>query len=340
MATMRAACVKRYGGPEQVEIRDVPKPFPKAGEISIRVVATTVSSGDWRIRSSEVPAGMRTLLRLAMGWSGPRQPVLGTELAGVVDQLGAGVSEWRVGDAVVAMPGAAMGAHAEVKIMPAAGKLIAKPASLTFSEAAAMCFGGLTALHYLRAMAALQPGERALVIGAAGAVGSAAVQLARALGAEVTGVCSGANAALVAGLGAGRVIDYTQSDYLAGSESYDVIMDTVGGTSYGACARVLRPGGRFLRVVADLRGLLSAPFQGRRAGHRVIGGVSTERREDMRFLAELVERGQYRPVIDSSFPFERIADAHARVDSHHKRGSVIVDVTRAPTSSQHALSFN
>jgi NADPH:quinone reductase-like Zn-dependent oxidoreductase len=273
---------------------------------------------------------MRTLLRLAMGWSGPRQPVLGTELAGIVEALGAGVSEWRVGDAVVAMPGAAMGAHAELATMPAAGKLIAKPASLTFAEAAAMCFGGLTALHYLRAMARLQRGESVLVVGAAGAVGSAAVQLARALGAEVTGVCSGANVGLVAGLGAARVVDYTQSDFTAGSETYDVIMDTVGATSYAACRRVLRPGGRLLRVVAGLPALLSAPFQGRRAGHRVIAGVSTERAEDMRFLAELAERGEYRPVIDSHYPFERIAEAHARVDTHHKRGSVVVDVSAAP----------
>lgn len=330
MATMRAACVKSYGGPEHVEIRDVPRPTPRPGEISIRVVATTVSSGDWRVRSSEVPAGMRTPMRLAMGWSTPRQPVLGTELSGIVDELGAGVSEWRVGDPVVAMAGAAMGAHAEFKIVPAAGKLIAKPASLTFSEAAAMCFGGLTALHYLRARAALQRGERLLVIGAAGAVGSAAVQLARALGAEVTGVCSGANAALVAGLGAARVIDYTQTDYTTGGEPHDVVMDCVGATSYRACRSVLRPRGRLLRVVAGLGGLLCAPFQGRRAGHRVIAGVSTERREDMLYLAELAERGQYRPVIDSHYPFERIAEAHARVDTHHKRGSVIVDVSPGP----------
>jgi NADPH:quinone reductase-like Zn-dependent oxidoreductase len=330
MATMRAACVKSYGGPDQIEIRDVPRPEPTLGEVSIRVVATTVSSGDWRVRSSEVPAGMRTLMRVAMGWSAPRQPVLGTELVGVVDALGAHVSEWRIGDVVVAMPGAAMGAHAEFKIMPAAGKLIAKPVSLTFHEAAAMCFGGLTALHFLRARAGLQRGERLLVIGAAGAVGSAAVQLAHALGAEVTGVCSGANAALVAGLGAARVIDYTQTDYTTGGETYDVIMDTVGGASYATCRRVLRPRGRLLRVVAGLGGLLSAPFQGRAFGHRVIAGVSSERRDDMNYLAELAERGQYRPVIDGHFPFERIAEAHARVDSHHKRGSVVVDVSPAP----------
>jgi NADPH:quinone reductase-like Zn-dependent oxidoreductase len=327
MATMRAACVKSYGGPEQVEIRDVPRPVPKAGEIAIRVVATTVSSGDWRIRSSDVPAGMRTPMRLALGWSGPRQPVLGTELSGIVDEVGPGVTQWRVGDAVVAMPGASLGAHAELKIMPAAGKVIAKPSGLSFAEAAALCFGGLTAVCYLRARAALQPGERLLIVGAAGAVGSAAVQIGRVLGAEVTAVCSGSNAALVTGLGATHVIDYTQTDYTKGGDTYDVIMDCVGAASYAACRRVLRPRGRLLLVVAGLGHLLSAPFQGRASAHRVIAGVSTERREDMLYLAELAERGQYRPVIDSHFPFERIADAHTRVDSHHKRGSVIVDVS-------------
>jgi NADPH:quinone reductase-like Zn-dependent oxidoreductase len=330
MAMMRAACVKRYGGPEQVEIRDVPRPIPKAGEVSIRVVATTVSSGDWRIRSSDVPAGMRTPMRLAMGWSGPRQPVLGTELAGIVDELGAGVSEWRVGDPVVAMPGATLGAHAEYTIMPAAGKVIAKPSALTFSEASALCFGGLTAVCYLRAKAALQPGERLLVVGAAGAVGSAAVQIGRVLGAEVTAVCSAGNAALVTGLGAGHIIDYAQTDYTSGGDTYDVIMDCVGAASYAACRRVLRSRGRLLLMVASLGDLLSAPFQGRASSHRVIAGVSTELREDMLYLAEIAERGQYRPVIDSHFSFERIADAHARVDSHHKRGSVVVDVSSSP----------
>lgn len=332
MSTMRAACVRRYGGPDQVEVKEVPRPAPRRGEILIRVVATTVNSADWRIRSLEVPGGFRTIMRLAMGFSGPRQPILGTELAGVVEEIGDGVTSFRVGDEVIAVPGAAMGAHAELKVMPAGGKVIPKPASLSFAEGAALCFGGLTALHYLRTQAKLQAGERLLVIGAPGTVGTAALQLSRVLGADVTAVCRGENAPLAEKLGATRVIDYTKSSFTEDPAAYDVIMDCVGATHYRAIRRSLRPRGRFVRVVAGLGGLLAAPLQGRLSGHRVIGGVSTERLEDMRHLADLATQGRYRPVIDSTFPFERIAEAHARVDSRRKRGSVVIEMSagRAP----------
>jgi NADPH:quinone reductase-like Zn-dependent oxidoreductase len=330
MSTMRAACIHRYGGPEEVHLREVAKPRPGRGELLIRVVATTVNSADWRIRSLDVPRGYRTLMRVVMGFSGPRQPILGTELAGVVEAIGAGVDSFRVGDCVIAVPGTSMGAHAEFKVMPTTERVIAKPASLSFAEASALCFGGLTALHYLRAMAKLQPGEQLLVVGASGAVGTAAIQLARVFGAEVTAVCSGNNAELVKGLGARRVIDYTHEDFTTRDESYDVILDCVGGTRYGGVRHLLRPGGRLLRVVADLPGQLGASLQGRLAGHRVIAGMSTERTEDMRYLAELASQGSYRPIIDSTFPFERIMDAHARVESKRKRGSVVIDVSPAP----------
>jgi NADPH:quinone reductase-like Zn-dependent oxidoreductase len=329
MSTMRAACVHRYGGPEEVRLREVTKPRPGRGEILIRVVATPVNSADWRIRSLQVPRGYRTLMRLVMGLSGPRRPILGTELVGVVAEVGTGVDTFRVDDCVIAVTGSSMGAHAEFKVMPANGRVIPKPASLSLAEASALCFGGLTALHYLRAKAKLQPGEQLLVVGASGAVGTAAIQLARVFGAEVTAVCSGSNAKLVEGLGARRVIDYTHEDFTARHESYDVILDCVGGTRYGGVRHLLRPRGRLLRVVADLPGGLAAPFQGRLAGHRVIAGMSTERTEDMRFLAELASQGSYRPIIDSIYPFERIMDAHARVDSQRKRGSVVIDVSPA-----------
>jgi NADPH:quinone reductase-like Zn-dependent oxidoreductase len=329
MSTMRAACVRRYGGPNEVQLREVERPKPARGEVLIRVVATTVNSADWRIRSLEVPRGYRTLMRMAMGFSGPRRPVLGTELAGVIEEAGEGVEVFRVGDPVIAVPGASMGAHAEFKVMPTDGRIVAKPASLSFAEASALCFGGLTALHYLRAMAKLQAGERLLVIGASGAVGTAALQLARVFSADVTAVCSGHNADLVQGLGAQHVIDYTREDFTAGSDPYDVILDCVGSTQYRGVRHLLRPRGRLLRVVADLPGALASLFQGRLCGHRVIAGVSTERPEDMRYLAELASRGSYRPVIDSIFPFERIAEAHARVDSRRKRGSVVVEVSPA-----------
>ena len=325
-AMMRAALVTRYGSPEVLRIADVPRPEPKAGELLIRVRATTVSSGDARVRSITVPTGFRLMMMLALGWRGPRQPVLGIELAGVVESVGAGVTRFRPGDAVIAYPGASMRAHAEYVTIAENGNVIPKPEHLDFEQAAALCFGGLTALHYLVTTARVKAGERVLILGASGAVGIAAVQLARHHGAIVTAVCSGANAELVRDAGAEHVIDYTKEDFTKNGQQYDIVMDCIGATSYGECRGSLARGGRLLRVVADLPGQLAAPFQGRLSGHRVFAPVSPGNVEDMRTLAELSRTGAYRPVIDSRFPLDRIASAHARVDSKRKRGSVVVTI--------------
>lgn len=321
---MQAAVVTRYGAPDVVALREVARPTPGPRDLLIRVRATTVSSGDARVRARRVPEGMGLLVRLALGWNTPRQPILGTECAGVVEAVGAEVTRFAVGDAVVAFRGAAMGAHAEYVCVREDGPVAAKPAALSWEEAAALLFGGTTALHYLRHEARVKPGERVLVLGASGAVGVAAVQLARLDGAEVTAVCSAPNAALVRGLGAARVIDYRAEDFTRGDARWDVVMDCVGATDYARCRRVLAPGGRLLRVVCGLAGLLAAPFQGRRSGHRVIAGVAAERPDDVRCLVGLARDGAYRAVIDATMPLTRIAEAHARVDSGRKRGSVVV----------------
>lgn len=321
---MRAALVTRYGSPEVVQIGEMPRPVPKPGELLVRVRAATVSSGDARVRSAAVPPGFRLLMRLAMGIRGPRQPVLGLELSGVVAAVGEGVTRFRVGDPVIAYPGASMRAHADYVTIAENGSVIAKPEHLDFEQAAALCFGGLTAHHYLITTARLQPGERVLILGASGAVGLAAVQIARHRGAVVTAVCSGANAELVRDAGAERVIDYAKEDFTRNGQTYDVIMDCIGVTSYGQCRGSLARGGRLLRVVASLAGTIVAPLQGRKAGHRVFAPVVPGCVEDMQTLAEMSRTGAFRPVIDSRYPFERIADAHARVDSHRKRGSVVV----------------
>ena len=197
------------------------------------------------------------------------------------------------------------------------------------AEGASVSIPYLTAAFCLEHLARLKPGERTLILGASGAVGTAALQLARHLGAAVTAVCSGANAELVRSLGAAQVIDYEAEDFTRTGETYDVIMDCVGATSYGRCKRALAPGGRLLRIVAGLPGLLWAPLQGRMSGHRVIAGVSTERVEDMQTLAELARAGAFKPVVDSCYPFERIAEAHARVDTHRKRGNVVVTLSES-----------
>ena len=327
--TMRAAVVTRYGATDVLALREVARPTPGLRDLLIRIEAASVSSGDARVRARRVPQGMGLLVRLAMGWSGPRQPVLGTECAGVVEAVGAAVSRFRVGDSVVAFPGAAMGAHAAYICVREDGPVAPKPEALSWDEAAALLFGGTTALHYLRE-ARLKPGDRVLVIGASGAVGVAAVQLARHGGAEVTAVCSAANDSLVTELGAARVIDYRTEDFTRDDVRWDVVMDCVGATDYARCRRVLAPGGRLLRVVCGLGGQLAAPWQGRLSGHRVIAGVSAERPADVRRLAELARDGVYRAVIDASMPLSRIAEAHARVDSGRKRGSVVVTIEDAP----------
>lgn len=321
---MNAALVTRYGAPEVVKIGQTPKPFAKRGELLVRVRATTVSSGDARVRSMDVPEGFRLLMQLGMGVHGPRQPVLGLELSGVVEAIGEGVTRFRVGDAVIAYPGASMRAHADYMTIAEKGNVIPKPEHLDFEQAAALCFGGLTALHYLAKVACVQPGERVLILGASGTVGLAAVQIARHLGAVVTAVSSGANADIVRDAGAEHVIDYAKTDFTKNGQTYDVIMDCIGVTSYSACQGSLARGGRLLRVVASLAGQLATIFQGRLSGHRVYAPVSPGCREDMETLAEMSRTGAFRPVIDSRYPFARITEAHARVDSHRKRGSVVV----------------
>jgi NADPH:quinone reductase-like Zn-dependent oxidoreductase len=329
VGTMRAAVVTGYGPPSVVAVQELRRPQPGPHDLLIRVKATSVSSGDARVRARRVPAGMGFLMRLAMGWNGPRQPVLGTECSGVVEAVGANVTRFRVGDAVVAFPGIAMGAHAAFLCIREDGPVAKKPEALPWNEAASLLFGGMTALHYLRQKANVRHGERVLVLGASGAVGAAAVQIAKHAGAEVTAVCSGSNVALAKDLGATHVIDYHAQDFTKTGGTWDVIVDCVGSTDYARCRRVLARGGRLLRVECGLAGQFAAPFQGRLSGHRVIAGVSAERPEDVAVLVDLVREGAYRAVIDDTMPLVRIAEAHARVDSGHKRGSVVVTMEDA-----------
>jgi NADPH:quinone reductase-like Zn-dependent oxidoreductase len=321
---MKAAVVRRYGPPDVVKIEEIPKPVPAPDEVLIRVRATTVSSGDWRLRTANVPRGMGPLVRLAVGFTGPRQGVLGAEIAGDVEAVGSAVTRFHVGDRVFAMTGTSLGGHAEYRAMRETAAIAAIPPALSYEQAAALSFGGTTALYYLRDRAKLRAGERVLINGASGAVGSAAVQLARHIGAEVTGVCSGANTELVRSIGATHVIDHTQQDFTRGAETWDVILDTVGNLSFATCERVLAPGGRLGLVVGDLFQLIGASVRPNRSGRTVIAGITPERAEDLRTLAELAAAGAYTPVIDRTYPFDRIAEAHAHVESHRKKGSVVI----------------
>lgn len=319
--TMKAWLCRRYSGPEVLELAEVPKPVPKDNEILVKILATTVTAGDWRVRTMDVPRGLGLVARAALGFSGPRQPILGTELAGVVEAIGKSVTRFKPGDAVMAFPGGKMGCHAEFRTLAEDGPVALKPENLSFEEAASLCFGGSTALHFLR-KGQVKPGEKILVIGASGGVGTALVQLAKHLGAKVTGVTSTGNLALVASLGAHRVIDYTSQDFTKRGESWDVIADTVGTTSLSRCRHALNEKGRLLAIAGDLSAMLSAIW----APKQVIAGPAEERPEDVAQLAALAAAGALRPVIDRRYSFAQLPEAHAYVARRRKRGSVAVTV--------------
>ncbi len=323
---MKAAVCHAYGPPEVVTIEDVPAPVVGDRDVLIRVRATTVNSGDWRLRSGIAPRGFGLLIRLAMGITRPRNPVLGTELSGDVESVGRAVKQFAVGDRVFANVGANLGAHAEFIAVSEDAAVTTIPGKLTFEQAAALSFGGTTALYFLRDRARIKRGERVLVNGASGSVGSAAVQLAKHFGAEVTGVCSAANASLVRSLGATTVLDYAVEDFRSGKASYDVIFDAVGNCSFANCKDALAAGGRLLLVVGTLGQLVGANIRPLRSGKLVMAGVTPEKREDLEFLKGLAESGAFTPVVGKTLPFERIVEAYALVDSGHKTGSVVLTI--------------
>jgi len=328
---MRAYTYDRFGPPEVLALKEVPKPVPGDHEVLVRIRATTVTAGDWRVRSLEVPRGFGLLSRLALGLSGPRQPILGSELSGEIEAVGKAVTRFRVGDPVFGFTGMRLGCHAEYRCLPEEGHgrkdeaVALKPANLGFEEAAALSFGGTTALSFFR-KAKPKRGENVLVVGASGGVGTAAVQLARHFGASVTGVCSTANLELVRSIGADRVIDYTREDFTRSGERYDVIVDTAGTAPFSRCKGSLAEGGRILVVLGSLPEVLRAPVVSLTSTKRIIGGVVSWGVEDLRFLASLAEAGHYRPVIDRRYTFAEMVEAHRHVDAGHKRGNVVVSV--------------
>lgn len=320
---MKAVVYERYGPPEVLQLREVEKPPPGSNEVLIRTHATTVTSGDCRVRSLNVPFGFGFISRLVFGISRPRRPILGTEIAGEIEAVGSDVSKFKPGDRVFALSDIRMGCHAAYKCMPEDGAIALQPPNLTDDEAAALSFGGTTALSFFK-RGKLRSGERVLVNGASGAVGTAAVQLARHFGADVTGVCSTDNVELVKSLGASHVIDYTREDFTHNSETYDVIVDTVGTAAYARSKASLKEGGRLLLVYAELPDMLRIPWVSMTSSNKVVAGPAAGDAEDLRFLAELAETGEFKPVIDRRFPFEQIVAAHRYVETGRKKGNVVI----------------
>jgi NADPH:quinone reductase-like Zn-dependent oxidoreductase len=320
---MKAAAVTRYGPPEVVEIREVPKPAPRENEILIQVHAATVSSGDWRMRSLTLPPGFGAFGRLAFGFLKPRNPVGGNDLSGVVKAVGSKVTHFKPGDAVIAQCGMGMGAHAEFKVLPEDGAIAHKPGKLSFTEAAAMGFGGGTALHFLK-KTGIKRGDRLLVNGASGSVGSAMVQLGRHFGAEVTAVASGRNAGMLRALGADHVIDYTKEDFTQNGETYDIIADTAGTAPFSRSGVSIKPGGHMLAILGGLGDLIGAGRASRRTGKSIIAGPARESAAGLDELSAIADGGGFTPYIEAVYPLDQIVEAHRLVETGHKRGNVVV----------------
>jgi NADPH:quinone reductase-like Zn-dependent oxidoreductase len=322
---VKAVVCTKYGPPEVLELRDVPKPVPKDNEVLIKVYATTVTKYDCWTRSATAPTGFGLLMRLVSGIRKPKQPILGTELAGEIESVGKNVKVYKKGEQVFASTGMNSGAYAEYVCMLEEGGLAIKPANLTYKEAAAVPYGALTALFFLR-KANIMRGQQVLIFGASGDVGNYAVQLAKCFGAEVTGVCSSSKLEMVKSLGADKVIDYTQEDFTKNGEIYDVIFDTVGKSSVSRSKNSLKQEGIYLFATFGLPKLFQILWLKNTSSKKVFLGTLEERTEDLIFLKELIEAGKIKPVIDRYYPFERTSEAHSYKEKGYTKGKVVITV--------------
>ena len=332
---MKAIVYKKYGPPNVLKINEVNKPIPNDNEVLIKIYATTVTSGDWRLRRAKP-----FIARFFNGLIRPKRITTpGVELAGEIESVGREVTSFKPGDQVFGSAGFSGGANAEYKCLPEDGVLTIKPSNTNYNEAAAIPFGGLTALHFLR-KANIQSGsvtpasiQKVLIFGASGSVGTAAVQLAHHFGAEVTGICSTANVELVKSLGADKVIDYAREDFTQRIEKWDIIFDTIGKSPFSGCINSLNEDGFYLRAVhMALIPIIWGLWISLTSKKKVIGGVSQEYKEDLVFLKDLVEEGALKPVIDRIYPLEKASEAHGYVEKGHKKGNVVLTVTHQTRS--------
>ena len=327
-ALVKAILHSQYGSPDLLQFKEIDKPAPKDNEVLIAIHATTVSTGDCNVRNfTFVTKSMRPIAKLMFGIGKPwKARILGTELAGEVEGVGQNVTKFKNGDRVVASTGMAGGGHAQYACLAETAAVAVIPDSLTFEEAVAIPFGANTALHFLRDLGAIQAGQDVAIIGASGAIGSAAVQLAKHFGATVTGICSGANAELVTSLGADAVIDYTKEDFVKNGKTYDLIFDVVGATTFDHCQRSLKPDGVFLQNIMELSDVVRALWTSITGRKKIKGGVAIGNQKAMRLIAELAAAGTLKPVIDRCYPLEKVAEAFKYVEQGHKKGNVVIRV--------------
>ena len=332
---MKAILHTEYGSPDLLQLREIDTPVVKDNEVLIAVRASTVSTGDCNMRNlTFVTKSMRPLARLMFGIAKPWRPrVLGTELTGEVQSVGGQVTRFKKGDRIVASTGMAGGGHAEYACLPQDGALAIKPDALSWEEAVAIPFGANTALYFLVNLGRIQPGQRLLIIGASGSIGSAAVQLAKHFGATVTAVCSGANIQMVRSLGADTAIDYTQEDFTRREDTYDIIFDVVGATAFRRCQHLLEPRGIFLQNIMGLADIAASLWRSIAGGKRIKGGVARENRDRMKFIIDLAATGKLKPVIDRRYPLDQIAEAFRYVEQGHKKGNVVILLPGASRAS-------
>ena len=312
-SSMKAIVCTKYGPPDVLQVREVEKPTPKDNQLLVRIHATTVTSGDVRVRKADP-----FIVRFFAGLTRPKKPILGSDVAGVVEAVGKSVKRFKVGDPVF---GGGVHTYAEYTCLKEEGPRAIKPINMTFDEAAAIPWGGGCSLYFLR-RGNIGKGQRVLVYGASGSLGTAAIQLAKYFGAEVTGVCSTANLDLVRSLGADKVVDYTKQDFTEPG-AYDLIYHTVGKISFSKSLRSLKKGGSYVSALSLLP-ILRRPRAWISGRKKVIGGIAKVKAEDMAFLKEIVEMGHLRAVIDRRYPLDQMAEAHRYVEKGHKKGNVVI----------------
>lgn len=317
---MKAIVYTKYGSPDVLNLKDVEKPVPKENEILVKVYASSVSTGDARLRRADP-----FLVRLFFGILRPKVPTLGGSLTGEIEAIGQNVKRYKIGDQIFASTGRNMRAHAEYATLPEDGLIAIKPENKCYAEIASIPFGDATSLFFLK-KANIQAGQKILIIGASGSLGVAAVQLAKYYGTEVHAVCSNANTELVKSLGADRVFDYTKEDFTESGESYDIIFDTIGKISVKDCLKVLGENGQLILGSALFSQMLQSAWISMTKKVKIISGEMKESKADLEFLASLYESGKMRAVIDRIFPLEEIREAHRLVDSGRKKGNVILSI--------------